>query len=376
MNYISGLSLGIDLFLLITYTGISIYLASIFFKWKEGSIGTWGVGLFIISLSIIFHLIGILFPESAEFSYRMAKIFSFISFSILSFAHQVVRRSIIDIISIIIQSVVTGILISLIIFNVELGSASGLFYIIRDGGFNSYDIILLIYSLIFYLNISRDSEIIYQASIKHENIPFLKTKGITHLISWQFFGVGFIFIQFLPKISELISIMPVYFILPLILLMVPILTLGSKPFEWTREGYEPLLLLLIDRFGNVSFSWIKESSSMLLLQGGAISTIIQMFDNLVGEETQSIKVDFDNSALYVETSNDYRSLLITTGPHPSFHTLLQKIHSILVTSMVMPVEFGIPGYSIPEELRWLLEQLLPKGELNLDQESDLEGIFN
>jgi hypothetical protein len=376
MNSISGLSLGIDLFVLITFIGISIYLVSIFLRWKEGSIGTWGVGLFIISLSIIFHVIGIAFPETVEFSYRVAKILSFISFSILSFAHQVVRRSMVDIISIAIQSVITGILISLIIFNVDLGSASGLFYILRETGFNSYDIILLIYSLIFYLNISRDSEIIYQASVKHENIPFMKTKGITHLISWQFFGVGFIFIQFLPKISDLSSIMPLYFILPLILLMVPILTLGSKPFEWTREGYEPLLLLLLDQYGNISFSWIKESTSLLLLEGSAISTIIQMFDNLVGENTQRIKVEFDNSALYVETSNKYRSLLITTGSHPSYHALLQKIHSILVTSMVMPVEFGIPGYSIPDELKWLLTQLLPEGDINIDQDTDLLGIFN
>jgi hypothetical protein len=55
--------------------------------------------------------------------------------------------------------------------------------------------------------------------------------------------------------------------------------------------------------------------------------------------------------------------------------LLTKIHQILVTAIVGPSQFGIPGYELPNELTWLLSQLLPNEHLRLNNHNVISSGF-
>ena len=147
--------------------------------------------------------------------------------------------------------------------------------------------------------------------------------------------------------------------LPFILLLVPILTLGSRPFDWAREGFEPVMLFLIDEFGTLVFSWTMDTNSPLTLEGGSVASIRKLLENFANESVESMEIKFKTSSLYAKTSNGYLSMLLTTGSHQSFKNILHKIHLILVTSILEPSEFGLQGYQLPSELKWLLTQLLP-----------------
>jgi hypothetical protein len=99
------------------------------------------------------------------------------------------------------------------------------------------------------------------------------------------------------------------------------------------------------------------------MQGSTIATVNDMLENLVEEPVKSMQVLFKDRSLYTLSTNGYLSILITTGEHKSFPHLLKKIHSILVTDLIRQNEFGVPGYDLPSELKWLLSQLLPDGEI-------------
>ena len=200
----------------------------------------------------------------------------------------------------------------------------------------------------------RDSYLLLQASKSSYSKSHGRNVALTHLLGWQTWIIGIIIVQIFSA-----EIGPLKFVIPFILLLVPILTLGSRPFDWTREGHEPVMLLLIDEYGTLVFSWAVDNQSPLTLEGTSVASIRKLLENFANESVDNMEIKFQSSSLYAKTSNGYLSMLLTTGPHQSFRNILDKIHLILVSSMLKPTEFGLPGYELPAELKWLLSQLLP-----------------
>lgn len=359
-----AITLALDIFLVITYLGVSLYLAYIYFKWKETTIGIWSVGTYIATFSTFFHLLGDqgLVIENEEL-FKIGMLMSFVAFSVLAMAHQAARRNLIDLVLITFFSTILGAFLFLFYESVNVGDLSGSLILVRSASFSLFDGLLITYFLMLYLILVRDSEIIYQAGIRKSRKSLMRSSAISHLISWQFFVLSLIFIWFFTKISPESTIQPLLYEIPMLLLLVPILTLGSRPFDWAREGYEPKLLMLIDQQGNLAYSWTKDTNSPLLLEGSVLSSIGVMLHDMVKQSLKSMNVSFDDDTMFVKTSEGYHSVLITTGYHPSFDNLLSKIHDILVSNVDSPVEFGVARKDLPDDLYWLLKQLLPKGEI-------------
>ncbi|MHA2277850.1 MAG: hypothetical protein ACXAC2_18875, partial [Candidatus Kariarchaeaceae archaeon] len=218
----------------------------------------------------------------------------------------------------------------------------------------TYVSLSLIFGILVLAILARDSFLLFKASKSSYSKSYGRNVAITHLLAWQTWILGIIVVQIFTE-----SIGPLKFVIPIILLLVPILTLGSRPFDWTREGFEPVMLLLIDEYGTLVFSWAVDSQSPLTLEGTSVASIRKLLENFANESVDTMEIKFKSSSLYAKTSNGHLSMLLTTGPHQSFLTILDKIHLILVSSILKPTEFGLPGYELPSELKWLLGQLLP-----------------
>ena len=359
-----ALNLALDIFLAVTYLGVSLYLAYIYFKWKEIAIGIWSFGTYLATFSTFFHLLADLglVPDVENF-FTLGMLLSFVAFTSLAMAHQAARRNLIDVLLISFFSAVLGVLLVLFYISTSVSVKNASLILVRLPYFSLFDTILILYFLIFYVSIFRDSKIIYLAGIRNSKTLVLRNSAISHFVSWQFFVISLVSIWVVTKIYPTSTIQPLIYEIPMLLLLVPILTVGSRPFDWAREGYEPKSLMLIDKQGNLAYSWEKENSSPLLLEGSVLSSIGEMLQNMVKQSLESINVIFEGDAIYVKTSEGYQSVLITTGYHPSFDNLLSKIHSILVSSVDSPVEFGMPSKGLPEDLLWLLRQLLPKNAI-------------
>jgi hypothetical protein len=327
--------------------------------WREPSIGFWSLGSFLVTLSIAFHLISIQYVNISENAlardyYRFALTSAYLSFWAFGVSHMIARRSLVDTLGISILSINLGILLHIIWME-------DFVVIISDGivhdqkvRVSNYYISLFVFLVLLVIIIARDSYLIYRASIVTHQNNYHRSIAITHLLAWQFWGLGTIVIRNVGSdIPHLIF--PFLFIF----LLVPIITLGSRPFDWAREGYEPILLLVIDEYGTPTFSWTVDSSSPLIMEGSSIATINNMLSNIANETVQSMNVNYKNTSMYIYSTKGYLTLLITTGYHRSFMKLLSKIHQILVRSIVIPTEFGVTSYDLPKELRWLLSQLLP-----------------
>ncbi|MCY3412993.1 MAG: hypothetical protein INQ03_15245 [Candidatus Heimdallarchaeota archaeon] len=358
------ITLALDVFLTITYLGISIYLARIYHKWRETSIGVWSVSSLLVTIAAFIHLLSdYQFVDDLIIFNRISLIIGFISFSTFSMAHQMARRTLLDQIIISIFSFINGVLAIFLLNTMEMGILNDLVVLDRSREFETLDVILLIYLLIFYLIIVRESEILYRSTIKNSSVSFIKSTAITHFISWQFFVLGGFIFWFSSKFAEpTSSINHMIFEYMLILLLVPLLTLGSRPFDWAREGYEPKQLLLLDDRGNIAYSWSKKDMEISLLSGSTFTSIIDMIKNLIEQDLEAISFTLEKDALYLRSGNKFLSVLQTTGPHPSFDLMLGKIHNILVKKVEKPIEFGESETKLPDELKWLLVQLLANPE--------------
>ncbi|MHA2249875.1 MAG: hypothetical protein ACXAD7_05915 [Candidatus Kariarchaeaceae archaeon] len=351
-------SVPMDVFLFITFGGVFVYLMRIYRMWREPSIGFWGFGSLLVSISVVLHYFSLQFMENKADSiviiyYKATLIISFLSFWAFGVSHMIARRSMFDVLGITLLSVSFGALVNSISnrkFDIDHSAKT----FIDNTNSNEYSFFLFLFLIILYFILARDSYIIYKASITSSQKSYRRSIAITHLIAWQFWGVSTIISRLLSSSYPFLS-----FTLPFVFLLVPIITLGSRPFDWAREGYEPLILLLVDEFGIPAFSWSQGSSSPLLMEGSSIATIRSMLGNITKDDVRNMNVNYDNTSLFLQSSNGYLSILITTGYHKSYLNLLAKIHLILVTSIVKPNEFGIPGYEVPNELEWLLNQLLP-----------------
>ncbi len=354
------LTLALDIFLGVTYLGVFVYLSKIFIKWKEPSIGIWSFGSLIAAIAIVLHFLAdFKLIYNYEYLFKVSIFLSFMTYSMLSIAHLVARRKFYDLFIISVLSALNRVLFILTIYELQIIEVNNLMYITSGQIINYFDVVLIIILLINYLVLVRDSEIIYRSTIKSTKNSFLRSSAITHLISWQFYSVGILIIWVVSKFSPSSSVHHFVFELPMLFLLVPILTLGSRPFDWTREGFEPIKLLLVGNNGNIAYSWSVNNSSPLLLEGTTFSTIEDMIKNIIGEQLTSMKIEFAHYALYIKTESGFQSVLVTNGSHPSFDTLLTRIHKIMVNSINNPIEFGVTE-SIPGELKWILGQLLPE----------------
>ncbi len=356
-------AIAIDIFLFVTYVGIFLYLIQVYRRWEETTIGLWGLGSFIVSLSLIFHLVSSLLinigrEELAEIYFSLALSYSFLAIWTFGVSQIIARKKQIDLLGFAVISLILGALIT----NIWIFNRSLLELTIDQDNFieksNSANQSYLFLSILFVLSVSmilvRDSYLLYQASKTSHSKSHGRSVSLTHILGWQTWVVGIIIVQVFSE-----NIGPLKYVIPFILLLVPILTLGSRPFEWTREGFEPVMLLLIDEFGTLVFSWTIDTHSPLTLEGASVASIRKLLENFANESVDSMEIKFKSSSLYAKTSNGYLSMLLTTGPHQSFKNILDKIHLILVSSILKPTEFGLPGYELPTELKWLLSQLLP-----------------
>lgn len=375
-------AIAIDIFLFVTYVGIFLYLIQVYRRWEETTIGLWGLGSFIVSLSLIFHLVSSLLidngrEELAEIYFSLALSYSFLAIWTFGVSQIIARKKQIDLLGFAAISLILGALLT----NIWIFDRSLLELTIDQNNFleksNAANQSYLFLSILFVLSVSmilaRDSYLLYQASKSSHSKSHGKSVALTHILGWQTWVVGIIIVQVFSE-----NIGPLKYVIPFILLLVPILTLGSRPFEWTREGFEPVMLLLIDEFGTLVFSWTIDTQSPLTLEGASVASIRKLLENFANESVDTMEIKFKASSLYAKTSNGYLSMLLTTGPHQSFRNILDKIHLILVSSILKPTEFGLPGYELPSELKWLLSQLLPTTQdtsdnvsLNIQDKIDL-----
>ena len=241
-------------------------------------------------------------------------------------------------------------------------------------GLSVYDIQILIFFTILFFIVARDSYLIYLVSIRQKVDRHRKSIAITHLLAWQFWALGTLGLRLLAEFT----ISPVYFGLSFVLLLVPLITIGSRPFDWVREGHDPIMLLLVDQYGTPSFSWTKQDETPLLMEGSSIATVNDILENFSKGHVTSMVINFHDATLYTHSSNGYLSILLTSGNHKSFEHLLGKIHQILVTNVVQQSESGIPGHTFPKELQWLLNQLIPDFEKKIIQHQTMifEPITN
>ncbi|MHA2030625.1 MAG: hypothetical protein ACW99Q_14655 [Candidatus Kariarchaeaceae archaeon] len=353
-------AIAIDIFLIITFAGIFLYLINLYRRWEEPSIGLWGIGSFIVSLSLIFHLVSSLLIENdnielAEVYFSIALTYSYLGIWTFAVSQIIARKNQIDILLFALVSLVLGSLLTNIwAGNLKLNIDENIFI---EGSYRTnqtYVSLSLIFGILVLAILARDSFLLFKASKSSYSKSYGRNVAITHLLAWQTWILGIIVVQIFTE-----SIGPLKFVIPIILLLVPILTLGSRPFDWTREGFEPVMLLLIDEYGTLVFSWAVDSQSPLTLEGTSVASIRKLLENFANESVDTMEIKFKSSSLYAKTSNGHLSMLLTTGPHQSFLTILDKIHLILVSSILKPTEFGLPGYELPSELKWLLGQLLP-----------------
>ncbi|MCE7736159.1 MAG: hypothetical protein GPJ54_14855 [Candidatus Heimdallarchaeota archaeon] len=356
-------AIAIDIFLFVTYIGIFFYLIQVYRRWEETTIGLWGIGTLVVSLSLVFHLVSSLLIENgreelAEIYFSLALSYSFLAIWTFGVSQIIARKKQVDLLGFAVISLILGALITNIwIFNrsiLQLTIIQNNFIEKSNSANQSYLFLSILFVLSVSLILARDSYLLYQASKTSYSKSHGKSVALTHLLGWQTWIIGIIVVQLFSE-----DIGPLKYVIPFILLLVPILTLGSRPFEWTREGFEPVMLLLIDEFGTLVFSWTIDTHSPLTLEGASVASIRKLLENFANESVDSMEIKFKASSLYAKTSNGYLSMLLTTGPHQSFRNILDKIHLILVSSMLKPTEFGLPGYDLPTELKWLLSQLLP-----------------
>ncbi len=359
MTHIALVAISMDIFLFVTFTGVFLYLIRIYKMWEEPSIGFWGIASLLVAVSIFFHIISIQTVNLGDTQnsvqyYQIAVTVSFISYWAFGISHMIARRSTVDVLGLAFISIFLGLLIQSVWVDKFRVNITDKMVVEQKVSFSSYYISLFSFLALLYLILARDSYLMYKASLKNKESKYHRSIAFTHLLAWQFWGISTIVIRYIGSNQQYLI-----FIFPFIFLLVPIITLGSRPFDWAREGYEPTLLLLIDEYGTPAFSWVKNMHSPLLMEGSSIATITTMLETITNDEVKNMNVSYMNNSIYLQASNGNFSLLITTGHHRSFMKLLTKIHTILVTSIVGPTEFGIPGYDIPNELQWLLSQLLP-----------------
>lgn len=374
MDLLPTLVSGIDIFLLVTYVGIGIYLAYLYRKWGELSVGSWALGSLTATIAIVFHLFSIYsFNQGGLYTslYRLATVFTFIAAWFFGISHPIARRQTTDIVLIVLLSIPLGFILPYIVQELSVTAISGLIFEEFSPSFNTFDLLNFLFYGILYLTFARDSHLIYNASIKNVADTYRKSIAITHLLAWQFFAVGTAALRYLSKFTGT----PVYFGLPFIFLLVPLLTLGSRPFDWAREGHEPRILLLVDRHGTPTYSWTKQAQTPLFLEGSTLATIADMLEHLVNEPLEKTEIHFKNMTLYTQHHLGYLSILLTTGPHKSFQNLLSRIHEVLVTDVVRQNEAGILGYEFPLELQWLLSQLLPNSEFEMGGPSTIKKLL-
>ncbi|OLS26151.1 MAG: hypothetical protein HeimC2_16430 [Candidatus Heimdallarchaeota archaeon LC_2] len=353
-------AIAIDIFLFITFAGIFLYLINVYRRWEETSIGMWGLGSLLVSLAILFHLISSILihnnnADLSEFYFRLALSYSFLATWTFGVSHLLARRNQLDMLGFAGISLLVGVLITYIwIGDLELKIEDDLFVEkIYSDNIQYLVLTLILYTSVF-LTLIRDSYFIYLSSRSNTSKSYGKSIATTHLLAWQTWIFGIIIVQLFSNF-----IGPMKFVLPFILLLIPIITLGSRPFDWAREGFEPVMLFLIDEYGTLVFSWTIDTQSPLTLEGGSVASIRKLLENFANESVENMEIKFKSSSLYAKTSNGYLSMLLTTGSHQSFKNILEKIHLLLVTSILEPSEFGLHGYKLPNELKWLLSQLLP-----------------
>ncbi|MHA2502345.1 MAG: hypothetical protein ACXAE3_05735, partial [Candidatus Kariarchaeaceae archaeon] len=255
-------------------------------------------------------------------------------------------------------SIPLGFLLPSILQDLELQVLGGLIFEQFSSTFTTFDLLNFAFFGFLFIIFARDSQLIYNASLRNAGNSYRKSIAMGHLFAWQFFAVGSGFLRYIAKFLET----PVYFGLPFILLLVPLLTLGSRPFDWAREGHEPVLLLLIDQYGTPTYSWTKSATTPLFMQGSTMASVTSMLEDLMEDKVKSMEVSYERFTLYTQQHMNYLSLLITTGSHQSFPRLLEKIHMILVTDSIKQESDGLVGYKFPSELEWLLNQLIPDHE--------------
>ncbi|MHA2100844.1 MAG: hypothetical protein ACW99A_19400, partial [Candidatus Kariarchaeaceae archaeon] len=95
-------AIAIDIFLIITFAGIFLYLINLYRRWEEPSIGLWGIGSFIVSLSLIFHLVSSLLIENdnielAEVYFSIALTYSYLGIWTFAVSQIIARKNQIDI---------------------------------------------------------------------------------------------------------------------------------------------------------------------------------------------------------------------------------------------------------------------------------------
>lgn len=353
-------TIGISLFLLITFAGVFIYLIYIYRRWSEVTIGLWATASLFVTVSLLFSLIGLQVidtnQENSFVFYRIAQSLMYSGLWAFGISHLIARRNPIDVIGFAALSIFLGFVIQFIwSTNFKPQVIDDIIVNTPDKG-RTFDIIVLLFLIFLYVMLSRDSFLIYKASSLNKHSEYRRNIALTHLLAWQFLGLGLIIMRSLLDEAPHLELT-----IPGLLLLVPLLTLASRPFDWAREGYEPLLLLLIDEHGTPSFSWTLDTASPLLMEGTSVATVKNILEQFVKDDVDYMTINFKSSALYARTSNGYLSILLTSGSHQSFDKLLDKIHSVLVTAIAQPSEFGIPTYEIPTELKWLLQQLLPQG---------------
>lgn len=352
------LTLSLLIFISITYCTLFLYLGKIYLQWKETTIGVWVIGVLISVVAIFSHAIADYhLIQNYDLAFRISINLSFVAYSTFVLAQQIARRDILDIIAIGFISMLNGLILVFSFHDLVLIESNELIFVYRGVGISNFDLTIFIYLFVNYLLLVRDSEIIYRSTIKGNTTIGKKSKAITHLLSWQFFSIGIMIIWVLNKFVSSSNIHHLIFELPMIFFLVPILTLGARPFDWTREGFEPLKLLLLDKKGNTAFSWNRDNNVPLLLEGSAFNTVKQLISNEINDKIHNMQISFDNSAVFFKIEDEYQTILITSGFHPSFQLLIEKIHKILIHSLKKPIDFGISN-ELPPDLKWILTQLL------------------
>jgi len=366
----------IGFFLLVTFVGIFIYLIHVYRIWRETTIGLWGIATALVSVSVVFHLLSLIFLNEGDLqlaknSQIFALSFSFAGFWCFGISHLLSRRNFLDSILLITITVNLAILLNSVRqINLDLKNVNDV--IIIGSSFsltNRYDQLLLLFFINLYVILARDSEMIYRASKRNKFKEYSRAMAWTHLLAWQFWVLGMILLNIIRH-----SLGVLQFSLPFILLLVPLITLGSRPFDWVREGFEPIIILLLDKTGNSLFSWTINNQSPFLLEGSAISSVEKILSDFANQTIDTMQIHFTQSSLYVESSTHHLSLLLTTGHHKAFSNLLEKIHQIMIKAVTQPVEFGVSSFELPQKLKWLLKQLLPTSDL-VNSDIDIKELL-
>jgi len=356
----------VDLFLFVIFIMVGLNLADLYRKWRELSIGIWSLGAITGAVASLLHLISLLTNAisgtGGRLFYQVASVSIFVCAWLFGISHPIARRKGIDITFIILLSIPLGYIIPYILQELQITIIAGLIFEHYSPNFNTYDLLNFLFFGILYIIFARDSQLMYNAAIHQEDASQKTPIAITHLLSWQLFAVGPIAFRYLSKFIGT----PVYFGLPLILLLVPLNTLQSRPFDWAREGYEPLLLVLIDEHGTPIYSWSNQSYTPLYLEGSTLATISAMFETFTDQPVKSIQVQFEEIALYSFHEHDYLSILLTTGMHDSFSKILNRIHRILIKQTRNTTGLYLNNLEYPEELKWLLHHLLPRAKFSND----------